>query len=431
MRFHTVKATLALMMMCILVIPVGIMGGAQERAPAPIKVEGMVSGTEGLSVERVASAEVNEILTKVEIEPRDMIGLGIHEEAICSRGFQTGLLMDQMELAYGPNPFNEIRTRSSDDEKDQYYMDMYNGSLIASTPETISGTLDMQSPLANSDLIDWYKIQVTNVDPRAGTSSNIANFTITLNTYKASTSSDDDLYELKFQDDGDGGLELESNYADLLDMTIIHYDYWNGMSLKGGYEFFFDDGDDTDEWYHDGNWTFNWRADLKSEGTRDTNGLGNGLTELNWYYLGIRWNYVVKGGAPNRDPFEIDYQFTISSPTMQSDNVYSNDWKNATHLSSSVSSTLSSLKDQDDWFEIKGSNYSRIWDIDFWWNRTVPVDMETNPWSLTFTSALKEVWMRFYLIYSTWGVDRTWGTSDDGWDASYITYSLYFTSSGV
>ena len=319
-------------------------------------------------------------------------------------------------------------TRASDDEGSNGIGDFYNGSHIASTPETISGSLSLVTPYPSSDLKDWYKIDVPNVDP--GVPGSIANFTITLNYFRTSSSSEDDLYELRLWDEfGTGELTLEYDYADLLKIEVLHVDEYNGITRKGGHDFFYDDGDDYDDWTHDSNWSFNWRADLPSEGTLDTNGGTNGLTELNWYYIGISHKQIIDSVPTVRDDLEMEYEFTISAPVYQSDNVYPNDLDNATSLNGEKSGTLSSLRDHEDWFEITGS-YDKIWNISYFWNRSTNLRFENDRWYSISSNVYQTMWMHFHLVYSTWGPDRRWGTSDDGWESEKMVLTQWFDTEG-
>ncbi len=432
MKAKVTKFLLALMLVGVLLIPPGIIGAPENEANEQVDDDplgNMVSTSDNIKIERADPFEISKALSQVEFGGRDLSKARVvnTERALGSLGVDS--LMSTYDAELAKPSIIAMETRASDDEQNQNHWDMYNGSVIESTPETISGTLDSKAVSTNSDGIDWFKIEVSNVDPRVPGS--VANFTMTLDSYTLSSGSQDSLYELRFVDDDQGGLEPESDYADYMEMIVIHNDYWVGRSYKGGYEFTYDDLDDTDSWTHDENWSFNWRADLKSEGVEDNNGLGNGLTELNWYYIGVGWNYVRFNDAPLKQPFGIDYQFTISSPEMQSDNIYPNDWKNGTDLGLHKDSYLSTLKDQDDWFEVQGTDYDKIWKVDFWWNRTFPLSLDTvNPWSYTPMIAYIDVWVSFYLIWTHWGDDETWGTPDDGYYGGVMTYSLYLDGGG-
>ncbi|MCK5773941.1 MAG: PKD domain-containing protein, partial [Thermoplasmata archaeon] len=222
----------------------------------------------------------------------------------------------------------------------------------------------------------------------------------------------------------------ESDYSDLLKIEVLHVDEYNGITHKGGHDFFYDDGDDTDSWTHDSNWSFNWRADLPSRGTLDQNGGTNGLTELNWYYIGISHTQMVDTLPPVRDDVEVEYEFTISSPTNQSDNIYPNDLKNATSLGDKKSGSLSSLRDHQDWFEITGSDYDKIWNISYFWNRSTNLRFESDEWYSESYNVHQTMWMHFHLVYSTWGPDGTWGTSDDGWESEEMVLTQWFDTEG-
>ncbi len=431
MKTKISKILLALMFMGFLMIPPGIIGVSEDESIIPEEEEvinNVISGSEGLTIERVDASELNGILDEVDFGNTDYSVLKMNAHAD-SRDLWSQRLVNSFGFEMAPNSYMAMETRASDDEQSESHWDMYNGSVIATAdlPEQISGTLDSKTVAANSDRIDWYKIEMPGVNPMVG--GNIANFTMTLDTFKKpDDSTGDDLYELRITGYDENDMpEFEHDYIDIIQMHIVHNDYWNGQSFKGGHEFVYDDKDDTDSWTHDGNWTFNWRADLKSEGIQDNNGLGDGLTELNWYYIGISHMPLSVQGSPTRTPFDIEYKFTISAPVWESDNVYSNDWKNATDPGDHVDGLLSSLKDQNDWFQVTGGDLDKIWVMDFYMNRTLPVEYDIGEWDFATHISYFDAFMSFYVLQSHWGEDQIWGNDDDGYYGFIITYNWYLT----
>ncbi len=314
----------------------------------------------------------------------------------------------------------ESATRGSDDELSTSYMDYANGSLLSPSGEVVSGTLDLKAVAANSDAVDWYKLELTDVDPGPNSANGVYNVSFTLSTYARSGGSIDDLYEYSLADDGAGGLDLAEDYADYLGISILYIDEWGGESYMGGNDLFFDDGDDDDGWVWDGkndqypgdNWTVNFV-------TPDSSRLVGGA-EVDFYYIGISWGYYLSSTAPvTRSPFEIDYTFTVDTSVKQDNDGHSNDMTNAQLETSPIIGRVDSMYDQVDWMKVQGS------DPDLLWNMTITVRRDRTFIGPDRGTWLGDNWMNIFVVWRHSGEDGIFDTPDDEWVHAHRILSAY------
>ncbi len=311
-------------------------------------------------------------------------------------------------------------TRASDDEQSTSFMDYQNGSLLSPNGEQVSGALDMKTIVASSDLVDWYKLELTDVDPRANSPGGVYNVSLTLDRYARADGSVGDLYELSLVDDGSGGSTLAEDYADYLSISILYVDEWGGESYMGGGDLLFDDGDDGDGWVWDGdnglypgdNWTLNFV-------TPDSSRLVESA-EVDFYYIGISWGYYISSSAPpTRPPFELEYDLTVDTSLRQDNDDQSNDMSNARLEAPPVSGKVDSMYDQVDWVKVQGT------DPDMLWNMTITVRRDRTFIGPSGGAWWGDNWMNVFIIWRGPGEDGAFNTLDDEWLHAHRILSYY------
>ncbi|MDG6224529.1 MAG: PKD domain-containing protein [Candidatus Thermoplasmatota archaeon] len=324
-------------------------------------------------------------------------------------------------------------TRASDDERSQSFGDFSNGSKIIPPNELISGTLDYNSLVpANSDWVDWYKLQMDDVLSAGNSPNGVHNITIKLESY----SSSDPLYEFSL-DTSVTPPVLGDDYADLLELYVIYYDGMNGIVWGSGAEWYYDDQDDTDGWYWDGdnayypdeNWTMYFRTPIDSYGPEDNDGAANRLTEVGWYYIGISFNFFMSSAQNQRDSFDIDYQFRVDTSKKEDTDPIGNDYGNATVFQPlgqmKSRNRLDSSYNQIDWWSFKGVDEEKLWNMSIEINRT---------WTVFYANpTATQIWDNWVDILIVWwgdGEDNIWNTPDDGWTGVIVTMSLFISGGG-
>ncbi len=379
----------------------------------------VIGDNDGLTLERISQEEAVDLgsildeaaISRQGVEFNDQrAGHTLYDELECER---IDAVRMQRDLA---SP-----TRGSDDEQSVSFMDYMNGSLLSPSGEWVSGTLDMKAVVANSDFVDWYKLELTDVDPRARSPEGVYNVSLTLDRY-AGEGSVDDLYELSLVDDGAGGSMLAEDYADYLSISILYVDEWGGESYMGGDELFFDDGDDMDGWVWDGendlypgdNWTVNFV-------TPDSSRLVGGA-EVDFYYIGISWGYYISNSAPpTRTPFELEYDLTADTSVRQDNDEYSNDMSNAQLKALPISGKVDSMYDQVDWVKVQGS------DPDMLWNMTITVRRDRTFIGPSSGAWWGDNWMNVFVVWRHPGDDGIFNTPDDRWVHAHRILSYYLT----
>jgi chitodextrinase len=313
-------------------------------------------------------------------------------------------------------------TRASDTSNND---DLWNGSKIVSNGEKITGELFRPStdPTGDrGDYIDWYKLELPTVDPRVPGS--LKNVTVVLDSWD---SDEVTLYELTFST-----TEYTVDIFDMLEFFVVYADPFMGTVELGGKKTWYDDGDDSDGWTYDNdhpveeydydNWTFNFRTPHYSRGTEDTNGGTNGITERGWYYIGVYHDIYVTQDAEDRDDYYVDYSFTVSwtddvnnFPFTESEpDGAPNDYQNATSTLPGMPGKVHSGLNHFDWYRFSGNN------PDYLWNQSVNVTVSDSEWAVNqdLGVSANDNWLWVWLIWWDKGRDMTWGTEDDGWNAT-------------
>ncbi|MFW3145711.1 MAG: PKD domain-containing protein [Thermoplasmatota archaeon] len=293
---------------------------------------------------------------------------------------------------------------ASDAEGERDFFDYANGSLISSDYEILYGNLTWSSDPMTLDTIDWYKLRLPDVDPRAGSPNGVRDVRLNLLNYTNNTG---DLYELEINKTNH---QLEHDWADFLMVFAIYQDPVIGKHELGGNEWYYDDRDDTDGISYDENWTFSFRTPGPSFGTIDNNGFTDGLSETGFYYIGISFNFHISPEASvTRPDFTAHYELEVDATARVDNDQVSNDILNATS-ELPASGRIDTETNPVDWYRITGSNGSRVWRFDIHVNRT-DCNLKSNPTTTQFW----DNWVWVVLASRDKGSDGLWNTPDDGW----------------
>jgi len=380
---------------------------------------GLTSGSSDLTVNRADPDEIREVLASV--TPHEKGENRVKLTPGTSPIGQDSLMSDPLRGGFrSMDPLRHCpKTRAEDDELTQNFMDYVNGSKLITPTETFNGTLDQADPMENSDFIDWYRLELTDNDPRAGTMNGLHNVSLTLNSYEVPQDAGytgDSLYEYEVLQTGPDQYEMVNDFGDLLEVYVLYTDYWRGESYMGGTGFFYDDGDPSDGWNPSENWTYNFVTPMPSRVISDV--------EVYWYYIGISWNYYLKTQGTQKSPFTVEYEFTLDTSEMVDTDPQSNDWLNATLEQEDYVANIDSFYDQIDWVRLQGTDPEKLWNITFVLNRT--------RLSVGSTSGdtLGDNWLKLTFVYWYWGEDGTWNTADDGWLYERYTLSVFISGGG-
>ncbi|MGA1821509.1 MAG: PKD domain-containing protein [Thermoplasmatota archaeon] len=379
------------------------------------------------------SDAVDEILYNPDIEPMstDDVGNGVgaeidrrdeSEPVILSLSGKTG----ESDLpSFTMKPVNaktfiaktSSETRASDEEKETGPSDFGNGSVFLRPNDSVTGTLTFDPVnTENMDFRDWFKLDADDVDPEALASGGTILADFSVNSYSSVST----MYEFSVNETG----SLVDYYADFLRLIVFYRDIAGGFKYIGGTEFLYDDGVDSDGWYHDDNWTFDFETPIPSYTDEDTDGFTDGLTEWGWYYIGLAWDFYITQEAPDRDGFTIDYTFSFNTGTRNDTDEAGNDWWNATAELPDDEKLLDSQYEQIDWYELAGSDSNKHWNITFVVNRTFGLaGVVGNEFWDTFVHVL--------FIYYWWGEDEEWNTDDDGWRLGIPSIICFGLTGGI
>ncbi|MCU0798125.1 MAG: PKD domain-containing protein [Candidatus Thermoplasmatota archaeon] len=311
-------------------------------------------------------------------------------------------------------------TRASDLENEKGYYDCANGSLVEVPMEVVAGTLSYV-PEGQSDLRDWYKLRLVDVEPIPNSPNGLHWIRLHLLSYSNGTGGTEGLYEYKVIEGTPP--TLESDYGDTLGITVLYYDPWQGLTYLGGEVFFYDDMDDTDGTSHRSGWYYNCTSPVASTGQEDLDGFANGLTEVGWYYIGINLDYYIKTGAPARGTYSVRYELMVDTSERISSDEGANIRETAMENAPSGESTITSHTDHVDWYKFKGTDTSKIWNQSFTINRTMGLGGRIG-------EVLYDTWVYVYVMMQNPGADGSFGTSDDGWEGYFWTFSFYLSGGG-
>jgi hypothetical protein len=308
--------------------------------------------------------------------------------------------------------------KGSDAEAEQYYWDITNGSKLITPADTVQGTLAFDSVnMDDSDLIDWYKFRLTDIDPNPGVANGARNITVELNSY-TDGSGGYTLYEYALTPINETVSTLSEDYADIIDVTFLYIDPWNGWTNLGGWTFFYDDMDDSDGWSWRSNWTVDYVAPVPSTGPEDMDGRANGISEEGWYYIGIALNWYEK--SPGRGSFDIGYDITVDSSRRQMTDPGSNTFDAPGEITSDLVYRVYSRYNNVDWYKVSGSDPEKLWNMSINVTRTglaLP-----RPMGSLYPEPLLHAWM----IWHHPGDDMIWGTDDDGLTGYHFIFSVYW-----
>ncbi|MBN1389824.1 MAG: PKD domain-containing protein [Candidatus Thermoplasmatota archaeon] len=417
---------LAVILVAVLAIPVSL-AGAEDRdtsgASDDIIFNSSLESTSDLvNVEKLETPEFLSDMSDIEfVSPEDApFGFSASSDHIALD------VIDQDPVnipegyikAFDRGSFNTMGTRASDEEQEQSFSDYPNGSIINTAGEDISGSLTWSNVAANRDDIDWYKLSLTNIATIAG-GSPVKNISLSLDSYSAS---DGEMYEFAIDSTGTA---LADDYADLIEIYVLSRDDMFGRLDIGGAEWWYDDGDDTDGWTWDSNWTFDfWTPRHSTSATEDPDGFANRLTEMGWIYIGICYNYYISAQAPTTRPgFTADYQFTVGFNSDTVRDAVGNHWKNATAFSPLGSTKsniiMSSNENIMDWWKFSGTDTSKLWNMSMRINRTGGV-IYSNPTTTQFW----DNWLEILIIWREPGEDEIWDTPDDDYAGAIFIMSV-------
>ncbi|MGA1866853.1 MAG: hypothetical protein ACMUFK_05235, partial [Thermoplasmatota archaeon] len=422
---------LAVMLVAVLALPAGLVGAEDKEGSTDTEdaFSGSVeSDSELLTVERVDASEVAFNIGEIDMidvsdtpfdwttenSKKDLVSIGSGPE------FQ-GIEMSQQPLRGITD-----RTRASDDERNQDYYDWANASVINSNGETLQGSLTWSSIAANQDMIDWYKIGLSNVATTAGASP-VKNITMTLKSFTATSGS---MYELRIDDTNPQAIDLYDDYGDVLNIYAIYTDDMFGDGDIGGFWWYYDDLDDNDGWTYDENWTLSFNSPRHSWGGPDNDGFANRLTEVGWIYIGVALNYYRKSDAPqNRPTFTSSYEIDVDTSRDVTVLNAGNHWKNATAFTPlGVKKTgiqMWSDRDDMDWWKFEGTDNTKLWNVSMQVNRT------SNVWAgPPTTTQFWDNWLEIAIVWRTDGADDQWGTADDRYTGVIFTMSYIFSGGG-
>lgn len=423
------KLLMAIILAGVLIIPVSLVGAENEDVPLQEesdKLNGnIVSNSDLLEIERVSDPGIDLDRSNINWMDQD------RTPARYSPRTDLDTISDQFSIPEGvrklknPPMVNSEKTRATDDEGEQSYPDFANGSVIDPNGETVSGNLAHSNNPADVDPIDWYKLGLSDVATTAG-GSPVYNISVTLDEYYASEGT---LYEYG-EDDTGSQVTLKEDWGDFLEVYVIYTDEWFGQGNLGGWTWFYDDGDDTDGWYHDDNWTLHTWSPRHSWQGPDNDGFANGYREWGWMYIGISWNYYATADSPTTRPaFTAEYEFTVDTSTTVTRDAVGNYKKNATTFSNIGSrvtdNKMWSIYNSMDWWEVSGSDTAKLW------NYTIEINRTSSIWYGQPTAT--DVWdNRLYIWVLTphYGEDGIWDTEDDGFSGANRAMSYIYEGGG-
>lgn len=321
-------------------------------------------------------------------------------------------------------------SRASDTEKEQGPSDFANGSRISSTGETITGSL-AYDPTGTSDLVDWYKISQTDVNPAPNSALGPYNISVELTSFLDGNGGHDDLFEYREVETSPGELELESEYFDYMTLSVLYYDPWMGIMEMGGTRFYYDDLDPSDSWEHSGNWTFGFKTPVPSTGPEDLDGFANGLDEVGWYYIRIAFDYGYRT-SPDRDGYGINYQFEVDTSEREFTDEGANTIETASETSTTTFEYSHTLWDQVDWYHYVGTDMEKLWKMNIsiertWGSAAVIPDFEG-----ASTGTIYDSWLHVWIVFPSPGEDEIWGNDDDGWYfGAHVAFTYLITGTGL
>jgi hypothetical protein len=434
---------LALLFLAMPVATIFTGGSTTGTAPETEQADGIFETSDDVKVEKVNADELSYVLDKISL-PKMEGTLAVDPDAM-KGALKNSQDRDMLEMAQAKgfrlaNPMvaqmnAPPATRGTDaDDND----DLANGSKLNNNDNVNDGNLFFpeNDPAGTlGDYIDWYKMELTGVDPTV--TGKTKNVTIVLDKF---TCAETTLYEVTFD-----STQYTTDYLDFLEMFIVYVDPFWGFSELGGKKFLYDNGDDTDGWIYDGgntaqpgwddNWTANYESVMGSKGVLDTNGMIGGLTEEGWYYIGIMFNYYVTPEATARPDMNIEYGFTVS--TKDDINNYPiapsttaggpNDFNNATLLGTGTDITGRDHSGLNyfDWYRFEGQDNNKIWNQSVWVN----ISWTTFPQGQDFGVTFNDNWMYVMLLWWGEGDDEVYGTEDDIWTIDWKI--LFFAVSYV
>jgi len=415
------RILLAVMVVFVLAMPIGLVGADNEDNEVEDDATDEIFNVDedDVTVTKIDSQTMNEILGDVDLE--EDLGLTMERPNLVGTQFDTSRLKTAKNLnplglekvePVKPSVHEMPNTRADDNEVDEG--DPWNGSRFSNWGEQVSGDLTWSNIQSNVDGIDWYQLDLhNNVNPQANGLVN--NVSVTLDDY----SSTDALYEYAEDWSDPQNPVLVDDYGDLLTFFAVLWDPFSGLNFLGGKEFFYDDGDDTDGWTPDENWTMNFVTPLNAEGTDDPDGFGGPFTETGFIYIGLTFSYFIANSAPaTRDGFQADYKFTIDRTTQPND-VGPSDWKNATAPRTGTY-RMDSFYNSIDWFKFTGSDTTKLW------NFSLSINW-TNLNGGSTSQMIYDNWLYVYFLTRNDGRDDIWGTADDG----FTGFMFHFTYFGI
>jgi hypothetical protein len=205
---------------------------------------------------------------------------------------------------------------------------------------------------------------------------------------------------------------------------IVKYFHERGGTIDfGGRDFWFDDKDDTDGWYHDDNWTMDYVTPTDSWGDEDPDGGTNGLTEFGWYYVGVALNSYANQGAAPRSGFTMKYTLTIDKRQREDTDEGSNSHDTATTYGGVEPKRLDSFYQQIDWYRIEGSDPAKLWNI------TTNVTRERANFGSS-PPIFYDNWIHVFFMIWMPGEDLEYNTVDDYLGYFHQIISIYITGGG-
>jgi len=316
-------------------------------------------------------------------------------------------------------PTPRLLTMSEDDPDGNGDDDHANGTILDPGGDVMNGTLTWSNVPSEIDAMDWFKVNFTDIDPRPSSVKGVRNITLTMNIYNATQG---ELFEFGVDYSDPHDPKLKHDYADYLNLMIMTGDEFFGRLERGGTDWYYDNGNDSDGDTYDENWTFSFNAVNPSRGGPDTDGNLFGLTEVNWYYIGIGLNYYIGVSSPaTRSKYVVHYNITMNTSKKQNNDPGASDIGNATEIpqtGSGVTGGLDSSYNPVDWYSLKGKDNSKIWGI------TVSISRKYyNIGGSPTTSMFWDNFMYVLIVKRDKGPDSTWNTSDDGWNVSKFRLS--------
>ncbi|MFW3145200.1 MAG: hypothetical protein ACMUIE_00125 [Thermoplasmatota archaeon] len=344
----------------------------------------------------------------------------LFSEGVRSTGVKGISMREAPSGCYSVLEMEDERTRASDEEKERDIHDFPNGSKMTNAVEVIDGTLNYD-PAGTSDIRDWFKFSLNDIDETANAPGGVHNVSLTINDL----TDGNDLYTGLYELETDEGGNMTVDHADLIYLSVIFIDPWGQVVNMGGMESSFDDHDDGDGWTYRDNWSFNFVTPENSVGDEDPDGWANGLTEIGWYYVAISFNSYTRQGAPSRGAFTMKYSLEIDTRQTQDTDSASNTRETATTVIPLGEKYIHSTYQPVDWYRIGGSDPTKLWNITVRINRTDGQGFYSGD---SLNGRRWDDWLHVFFVWRDAGDDGIWNNDDDLW--YYYHHILSFFIAG-